>query len=139
MSPPTGEDVAAAMGEFPADTQRAIAAYQSANPNRMRQWAAHHAGSESLSDSQRAAVLTIGSAPKTALENGIGQAMKVVDTQASEAPPATGPDQPSPARTPGASEQPSSRNLGSALEQPPSPPSGRDLSRDLPDPEPFIE
>jgi hypothetical protein len=139
MSPPTGNDVAAAMGEFPADTQRAIAVYQSANPNRMRQWAAHHAGSESLSDSQRAAVLTIGSAPKSALENGIGKAMKVVDAQASEAPPAAGPGQPSPTRTPGASEQPSSRNLGSALEQPPSLPSGGDLSRDLPDPEPFIE
>lgn len=140
MSPPTGNDVAAAMGEFPADTQRAIAAYQSANPNKMRQWAAHHAGSESLSDSQRAAVLTIGSAPKSALENGIGKAMKVVDAQVNEAPPATGPSQPSPpAGAPGASEQPSSRNLGSALEQPPSPPPGGHLSRDLPDPEPFIE
>jgi hypothetical protein len=139
MSPPTGNDVAAAMGEFPADTQRAIAAYQHANPNRMRQWAAHHAGSESLSDSQRAAVLTIGSAPKTALENGIGTAMKVVDAQASEAPPATGPSQPSPpARAPGTNE-PSSRNLGSALEQPPSSPPDGHLSRDLPDPEPFIE
>ncbi len=168
MSPPSSNDVTAAMREFPADTQRAITAYQRANPTRMRQWAAHHAGSESLSDSQRAAVLTIGSAPKKALEGGIDRAMKVVDAQASDAPPATT----GPARAPNASEQPGTpsagtaasqtsqdkpsstdespaapppskqqdtRNLGSALEQPPPPPPDGHVAEDRPDPEPFIE
>ncbi len=167
MSPPSGDDVAAAMGEFRGETQRAIAAYQRANPSRMRQWAAHHAGSESLSDSQRAAVLTVGSAPKAALESGISKAMNVVDAQPGEAPSAAGharapgasqqpgspsagtgpasqsdPNRPSSASGPAApspSEPPGTRNLGSALEQPPSPPPGGHVARVDHDPEPFIE
>ena len=162
MSPPRAGEVAGAMREFPADTQRAIAAYQRANPGRMRQWAAHHAGSPSLSERQRAAVLTLGSAPKAALESGIGAAMKATDAQARSGAAATkaertpnaagqpttahngGGEQPAapsprtePASQSGASagEQPDA-NLGGALE---GPPSGEASVRDLPDPEPFIE
>jgi hypothetical protein len=165
MSPPTAGEVAGAMSAFPADTQRAIAAYQQANPGRMRQWAAHHAGSPSLSEGQRAAVLTLGSAPKAALESGIGDAMKVTEAQAaseaagstagrtsSPAGQATAPTQnsggqqpaaPSPRTEPASQsgppvgEQPGGK-LGGELEHPPSLPDGAP-ARDLPDPEPFIE
>jgi hypothetical protein len=171
MAPPSVGEVASAMGEFPADTQQAIAAYQRANPGRMRQWAAHHVNSPSLNDSQRAAVLTLGSAPKAALESGIGQVTNIMGDQpgrAATAAPApstatasqsvaaarmhnnsgeqssSSSSSPSP-RTepasqsvpPAASEQ-SGGNLGGSLEHPPSSPGGA-LSRDLPDPEPFIE
>jgi hypothetical protein len=81
MSPPTAKAVASAMREFPAETQRGIAAYQKANPTRMRQWAAQHVGAAGLSDSQRSALLTIGSAPKAALEKGVGQAISTVDAR----------------------------------------------------------
>lgn len=129
MSPPTAKAVASAMGEFPVETQRGIAAYQQANPTRMRQFAAQHVGAAGLSDSQRSALLTIGSAPKAALEKGVGQALAVVDAR-----PASVPEQPAkpsgapatPAAGTGAA-QPSteqqrsageSRGLGSALSSP---------------------
>jgi hypothetical protein len=147
MSPPTAKAVASAMGEFPAETQRGIAAYQQANPTRMRQWAAQHVGAAGLSDSQRSALLTIGSAPKAALEKGVGQALAVVDAR-----PASVPEQPAkpsgapatPAAGTGAAQPSSeqqrsageSRGLGSALEQPPSTSGG---AGQLPDPEPFLD
>jgi hypothetical protein len=147
MSPPTAKAVAAAMGEFSAETQRGIAAYQQANPTRMRQWAAQHVGAAGLSDSQRSALLTIGSAPKAALEKGVGQALAVVDAR-----PASVPEQPAkpsgapatPAAGTGAAQPSSeqqrsageSRGLGSALEQPPSTSGG---AGQLPDPEPFLD
>jgi hypothetical protein len=146
MSPPTAKTVASAMGEFPAETQRGIAAYQQANPTRMRQWAAQHVGAAGLSDSQRSALLTIGSAPKAALEKGVGQALAVVDAR-----PASVPEQPAkpsgapatPAAGTGATQpteqqRPAgeSRGLGSALEQPPSSSGG---AGQLSDPEPFLD
>ncbi len=108
MSPPTAKAVASAMREFPAETQRGIATYQQANPTRMRQWAAQHVGAAGLSDSQRSALLTIGSAPKAALEKGVGQAISAVEAQTTAAaakPTGTG--------AAGASGQPTASN-GSA-------------------------
>jgi len=137
MSPPTAKAVASAMGELPAETQRGIAAYQQANPTRMRQWAAQHVGAAGLSDSQRSALLTIGSAPRAALEKGIGQAVASVAEQPakpSATPVAgTGAAQPSSEQQRSAGE---SRGLGSALEQPPSSSGG---AGQLPDPEPFLD
>ena len=46
MAPPTASDVKAAMGRFSPETQRGLAAYQAANPDRMRQFAAQHVGGE---------------------------------------------------------------------------------------------
>jgi len=137
MSPPTAKAVASAMGEFSAETQRGIAAYQQANPTRMRQWAAQHVGAAGLSDSQRSALLTIGSAPKAALEKGIGQAVASVAEQ--PAKPSATPVASTGAAQPLTEQQRSagdSRGLGSALEQPPSPSGG---AGQLPDPEPFLD
>lgn len=82
MTPPSAGDVTAAMGRFSAETQRGLAGYAQANPTRMRQWAAEHLRSGSLTGEQHSALLTLGSAPQTALKDGISHALTTLDTQA---------------------------------------------------------
>jgi hypothetical protein len=90
LAPPAAKDVKAAMAEFPAETQRGLAAFHSASPGRMRQFAAQHVGSPSLSGGQRDALLTLGSAPRSELKAGMSQAIKALDaSEAAAAPPST--------------------------------------------------
>lgn len=74
LAPADADAVAAAMRAFTPETQRGIATFSAANPTRMRQWAAQHVHAPNLSDGQRSALLTLGSAPQGALEQGIRQA-----------------------------------------------------------------
>ena len=82
LTPPSANDVKAAMAQFPAQTQRDLAAFQDESPGRMRQFAAQHVASPSLSAGQRDALLTLGSAPKDALKTGTGQAINALDASA---------------------------------------------------------
>jgi hypothetical protein len=98
MAPPTAKQVAGAMGQFPEQTQRDLAAFHAEHPGRVRQFAAQHVASASLSSAQRDALLTIGSAPKDPLKSGMSQSIKALDaaaeTQTGGAPaqqPAAGP------------------------------------------------
>lgn len=108
MAPPTAADVKAAMGQFSPETQKGIAAFQTANPDRMRQFAANHVGAANLSADQRDALLTLGSAPRGAVTSGITQAIASLDS-----PPAT----PTPTTTkadatPGQTQAPGSGSAG---------------------------
>ena len=148
LTPPSANDVKAAMAQFPAQTQRDLAAFQDESPGRMRQFAAQHVASPSLSAGQRDALLTLGSAPKDALKTGTGQAINALDASAgasaksaSPPPPAADPStstgaaspgssptqQPGGGGTPGSSTPPSSSSSGDAA-----PPSGsRSLGTNL--------
>ena len=174
MSPPDTQGVVAAMGQFSPETQRGLASFQSANPTRMRPWAAQHVGAAGLSAAQRDALLTLGSAPQGTLQKGMSGAITRLDSQpagdehsaaaaspsCAEQPPGGGvsgsprPDTQPPANRPSAgspgvrsAESPPAeqRSLGADLrEQPPGPPSASGAtpaspSRDLPDPEPFLD
>ena len=155
LAPPTAGDVTGAMAQFPAQTQRDLAAFQAQNPGRMRQFAAQHVSSPSLTAGQRDALLTLGSAPKAALQTGMGQALTALDAHgeasgASAPPPGATAQQAALGVPPAALAQPpsagasrlpsGSRSLGADLrEQPPSG-GGQGKPEDgLVDPEPFIE
>jgi len=87
LAPPAAKDVKAAMAEFPAETQRGLAAFHAASPGRMRQFAAQHVGSPGLTGAQRDALLTLGSAPRGELKAGMSQAIKALDASAAATPP----------------------------------------------------
>jgi hypothetical protein len=81
MSPPDTAGVVAAMAQFSAETQQGLAAFHAGNPTRMRQFSAQHVGAAGLSDAQRDALLTLGSAPQGTLEKGISSAIGSLDSQ----------------------------------------------------------
>jgi len=174
MSPPDTQGVVAAMGQFSPETQRGLASFQSANPTRMRPWAAQHVAAAGLSAAQRDALLTLGSAPQGTLQKGMSGAMTRLDSQPASSdhsaaaaspscaeqppggggsgsprldtqPPANRPSASSPGVRSGESPPAEGRSLGADLrEQPPGPPSASGAtparpSRDLPDPEPFLD
>lgn len=82
LSPPSSGAVAAAMAEFSPETQRGLAEFNSANPLKLREFAAQHLHSESLSAQQRDALVTIGSARGEAVEVGMNQAIHALDAPA---------------------------------------------------------
>ena len=81
IAPPDADAVAAAMATFGAGTQRGLAEFNAAHPAKLREFAAQHLHSESLSDGQRDALMTIGSARGAAVEAGMSQAIGSLDAQ----------------------------------------------------------
>lgn len=151
MAPPTASDVKAAMGQFSRETQRGLSAYQAANPDRMRQFAAQHVGGEGLTSAQREALLTMGSAPRGPLAAGMTEAIAALDAPTAANAPSPGsvagtPAQPrssAPSGAPESGPPAGSRSLGADLREQPSP-GGSDTSKssagqELVDPEPFLE
>lgn len=99
LSPPSAGAVAAAMAQFSPETQRGLADFNSANPLKLREFAAQHLHSESLSAQQRDALVTIGSARGEAVEVGMNQAIGALDAAP---PPASASSSPAGAeREPG--------------------------------------
>jgi hypothetical protein len=90
IAPPSAGDVKAAMGKFAPETQRGIAEFNTANQGRMRHFATQHAASGSLTGEQRDALLTLGAAPKSALNAGINHAVADLD-QSPQGSAATSP------------------------------------------------
>jgi hypothetical protein len=148
IAPPDAGAVAAAMATFGAETQRGLAEFNAAHPAKLREFAAQHLHSESLSNGQRDALMTIGSARGAAVEAGMGQAISSLDAQRqastevrppsaasqpggaspaarpSTTPPSPGapPQQPSTSNgTPGPPPAASSRGSGVGQQQPPPP------------------
>jgi hypothetical protein len=94
ISPPDAGAVARAMAAFPGETQRGLAEFNAAHPTKLREFAAQHLHSESLSDGQRDALMTIGSARGAAVETGMSQAISSLDAQSNsqgKGPVAAGP------------------------------------------------
>ena len=91
IAPPDAGAVAAAMAEFPAETQRGLAEFNATHPAKLREFAAQHLHSESLSDGQRDALMTIGSARGAAVETGMKQATGALDAQEAQGSPASRP------------------------------------------------
>ncbi len=79
IAPPSAATVSAAMAEFPAETQRGLADFNAANPLKLREFAAQHLHSSSLSEPQRDALMTIGSARADAVDLGMNQALTSLD------------------------------------------------------------
>jgi hypothetical protein len=81
IAPPDAGAVAAAMATFGAETQRGLAEFNAAHPAKLREFAAQHLHSGSLSDGQRDALMTLGSARGAAVEAGMSQAIGSLDAQ----------------------------------------------------------
>jgi hypothetical protein len=149
IAPPDAGAVAAAMATFGAETQRGLAEFNAAHPAKLREFAAQHLHSGSLSDGQRDALMTIGSARGAAVEAGMGQAIGSLDAQnqarastevrppsaasqpKGESPVASTPGTPRPSSpspeqpSPGggaAGPPPAAASRGSGVGQPPPPP-----------------
>lgn len=118
IAPPDAGAVAAAMAEFPAETQRGLAEFNATHPAKLREFAAQHLHSESLSDGQRDALMTIGSARGAAVETGMKQATGALDAQ-DKAQGSPAPRPPSVTSQPGG-EAPAASTPGTP--RPPSPP-----------------
>jgi hypothetical protein len=142
MSPPDTAGVVAAMAQFSPETQQGLAAFHAGNPTRMRQFSAQHVGAAGLSDAQRDALLTLGSAPHGTLEKGISSAMGGLDSQsgnsdhtAPSSVPATqaarGSAAPGPTTQPQASHSPGGSRAVPSGERPPA--EARSLGADLPE------
>ena len=152
LDPPDASAVASAMASFAPQTQRALAAFHARQPQRMRALAAEHVGSPSLTDTQRDALLVMGSAQSEDLHAGIHGALDTLDAQASEhtvvlpgapSPPSPATRQPAPKLNPGASERPLDSGARSGRPQTtpsgPSRPDARGLPEDPAAPEPFLD
>lgn len=133
LSPPSSGAVAAAMAAFSPETQRGLADFNSANPLKLREFAAQHLHSESLNAQQRDALVTIGSARGEAVEVGMNQAIGALDAappptssgsphQASSSAAAPESTPPPPGPAPQLSEQPP--HAGSPAPSQPAPPPG---------------
>ena len=147
MSPPDTAGVVAAMGHFSPETQRGLASFHAANPTRMRQFAAQHVGAAGLSNGQRDALLTLGSAPKDTLQKGMAGAIGRLDSQPARSEQSAGvtasssPGEQPPggnrAASPRPDTQPSVDRLSAGSPEVPSgesPPAlGRSLGPDLPE------
>ena len=147
MSPPNTAGVVRAMGQFSPETQRGLASFHEANPTRMRQFAAGHVGAAGLSDGQRDALLTLGSAPKDTLQKGMAGAVGRLDSQPADsehstgmtAPPSPGTQPPGSDRasSPSPNTQPSVDRPSAGSPAAPSgeshPASGPSLGADLPE------
>jgi hypothetical protein len=114
LSPPSAGAVAAAMAQFSPETQRGLADFNSANPLKLREFAAQHLHSESLSAQQRDALVTIGSARGEAVEVGMNQAIGALDAAP---PPASASSSPA-----GAEREPGSPTGAPQSSSPPVPP-----------------
>lgn len=147
MSPPNTAGVVRAMGQFSPETQRGLASFHEANPTRMRQFAAGHVGAAGLNDGQRDALLTLGSAPKDTLQQGMAGAIGRLDSQPANsehttgmtAPPSPGAQAPggNRASSPSPNRQPSVDRPSAGPPAVPSgespPPLGPSLGADLPE------
>jgi hypothetical protein len=100
IAPPSAAAVSAAMAEFPAETQRGLADFNSANPLKLREFAAQHLHSSSLNEPQRDALMTIGSARADAVDLGMNQALTSLDAHEASHQPA-GQDAPAITSQPG--------------------------------------
>lgn len=82
IAPPDATMVAGAMSRFPAATQRDLARIGSEHG--LREFAAEHLRSANLTDSQRDALSTLGSARMPALQQGIATALQTLDGAATD-------------------------------------------------------
>jgi hypothetical protein len=90
-APSSARAVADAMGKLPPETQRGIADFHGADHQQLRNLLAHNVQSPSLSEGQREALWTIGSARNREVEQGIGTALGALNAQRPAAPtPAAG-------------------------------------------------
>jgi hypothetical protein len=123
LSPPSSGAVAQAMGEFSPETQRGLADFNSANPLKLREFAAQHLHSESLSAQQRDALVTIGSARGEAVEVGMNQAIRSLDAPATTSSASTAAAAPDHGAS-GTSTPPAGPSPALSEQPPHTPPSG---------------
>jgi hypothetical protein len=79
ITPSSAEEVTAAMGQFSPETQQALARFNAGHPLKLREFAAQHLHSPSLTDSQRDALVTIGSARGAEVDEGMRHAIDRLD------------------------------------------------------------
>ncbi len=79
ITPSSAEEVTAAMGQFSPGTQQALARFNASHPLKLREFAAQHLHSPSLTDSQRDALVTIGSARGAEVDEGMRHAIDRLD------------------------------------------------------------
>jgi hypothetical protein len=91
-APSSAQAVMQAMGQLPAQTQRAIAEFRANDPQKLRDLMAHNHHSPSLTSEQRDALWTIGSAQNDSAREGIANAISILNRQTAESANAgTGP------------------------------------------------